>query len=248
VYWNNYSFVGPKGDTGDTGPKGDTGDTGTNGNTILYGSVAPTTEGVNGDFFVNTVTNFLYGPKSGGVWPSGTSLVGPQGVIGPTGPTGAFSPLAAGYFRNTTTVTHTGTLANTKLISIRIPANTFSSGNSFDILTRMQINGSLFTTIFIRAYIHTSDTLGGATVLVNTSMGSGNVFSLIQRNILIKSPTSTLVFNTLPTINLDISVNAYAHTNLNTDWTVDQYIIIAVTLANTSTSIDHLGTFITPRG
>lgn len=176
-----------------------------------------------------------------------TGPTGPIGPTGPTGPTGAFSPLASGYFRNTTTVTHTGTLANTKLISIRIPANTFSAGNSFDILTRMQAT-SHFTTIFIRAYIHTSDTLSGATVLVNTAMASGNLYSLFQRNIVIKSATSTLVFSTTPTLNLDILTNANAHTNLNRDWTVDQYIIIAVTLANTSTSIDHLATFITPRG
>lgn len=84
--------TGPAGLTGDTGPTGPTGaastvpgpagangTNGTNGNTILYGTAVPTTEGVNGDFYIRTTTNFIYGPKAAGVWPSGISLVGPGG-------------------------------------------------------------------------------------------------------------------------------------------------------------------------
>jgi uncharacterized protein (TIGR02145 family) len=49
---------------------------------------------VNGDFYINTTTNELFGPKANGTWPAGVSLVGPQGiqgiqgVAGPTGATG----------------------------------------------------------------------------------------------------------------------------------------------------------------
>lgn len=90
--------AGPEGDpgpTGATGPTGPPGSAGTNGKTILYGTAVPTTEGVDGDFYIRTSTNFIYGPKAAGVWPAGTSLVGPQGIQGiqgiqgPTGPTGA---------------------------------------------------------------------------------------------------------------------------------------------------------------
>jgi hypothetical protein len=58
---------------GDAGPAGATGATGANGadgadgNTVLYGTLAPTTEGVDGDFYIRTSTNYIYGPKSGGV-------------------------------------------------------------------------------------------------------------------------------------------------------------------------------------
>lgn len=69
---------GVKGDTGLTGPAG------ANGNTILYGTAAPTTEGSNGDFYIRTTTNFIYGPKAGGAWPAGTSLIGPAGADGTT--------------------------------------------------------------------------------------------------------------------------------------------------------------------
>jgi hypothetical protein len=58
----------------------------------LYGSVNPTTEGVNGDFYINTSSNYIFGPKASGTWPSGTSLVGPAGATGATGATGAQGP------------------------------------------------------------------------------------------------------------------------------------------------------------
>jgi hypothetical protein len=49
---------------------------------VLNGTVAPTTEGVDGDFFINTTTSTIYGPKTGGVWGAGTSLIGPPGPAG----------------------------------------------------------------------------------------------------------------------------------------------------------------------
>lgn len=73
-------------------PSGDTlpGATpGADGKTILYGTAAPTTEGVDGDFYIRTSTNFIYGPKVGGTWPAGVSLVGPQGPAGADGADGA---------------------------------------------------------------------------------------------------------------------------------------------------------------
>jgi hypothetical protein len=62
---------------------------GADGNAVLYGSVAPTTEGANGNFYIDTSTNYLYGPKVAGVWPAGTSLVGPAGPAGASVPIGA---------------------------------------------------------------------------------------------------------------------------------------------------------------
>ena len=44
---------------------------------------------MNGDFYIRTSTNVIYGPKAGGVWPAGVSLVGPQGATGATGSAGA---------------------------------------------------------------------------------------------------------------------------------------------------------------
>ncbi len=55
------------------------GDPGTNGNTILSGSVDPTDEGVDGDFYLNTATSTLFGPKVSGTWPAGVLLKGADG-------------------------------------------------------------------------------------------------------------------------------------------------------------------------
>jgi hypothetical protein len=49
---------------------------GADGNTVLYGTAAPTTEGVDGNFYIRTTTSFLYGPKAGGTWPAGVSMIG----------------------------------------------------------------------------------------------------------------------------------------------------------------------------
>src|ERR1035437_1066223 len=69
-----------------TGP---TGAAGTNGNTIWNGTSAPSSGlGANGDFYLNTVSSCLYGPKASGAWPTPcTSLIGPQGAAGPQGAT-----------------------------------------------------------------------------------------------------------------------------------------------------------------
>ena len=78
---------------------GPTGSTGAAGLTILNGAVDPTTEGVNGDFYINTVSNKIFGPKATGTWPAGVSLVGPAGSNGTNGTsvlTGAITPTTEG--------------------------------------------------------------------------------------------------------------------------------------------------------
>lgn len=57
-------------------PRGAIGPAGTQ---MIYGVVNPTIEGNDGDTYINTATNYLFGPKAGGVWPAGVSLVGPEG-------------------------------------------------------------------------------------------------------------------------------------------------------------------------
>ena len=93
---------GPKGDKGDTGATGlqgiqgatgatgATGAAGADGKTVSNGTSNPVSStGVNGDFYINTATNTLFGPKANGAWPSGVSLVGPTGATGAQGIQGA---------------------------------------------------------------------------------------------------------------------------------------------------------------
>ncbi len=94
----NCSTVIQKGDIGPQGPQGIQGiqgeqgeqglqgEPGENGRTILSGITAPSVGlGDIGDFYINTATDEIYGPKSGGGWGSPTSLIGPEGPPGPSG-------------------------------------------------------------------------------------------------------------------------------------------------------------------
>ncbi len=73
---------------------------GKSGSPSFYsGSVNPTgSQGQNGDFYLNTSTYTLFGPKTATGWGSGQSLIGPtgttgpQGLAGPQGPTGPTGP------------------------------------------------------------------------------------------------------------------------------------------------------------
>jgi hypothetical protein len=65
------------GPAGAQGTKGDTGATGANGKSILSGPGNPSnlSTGTNGDFYINTSTYTLFGPKTGGNWGAGIALV-----------------------------------------------------------------------------------------------------------------------------------------------------------------------------
>jgi len=56
---------------------------GIDGTSVLNGSVDPASEGKLGDFYVNTASNTIFGPKTESGWGTGVSLVGPQGPMGP---------------------------------------------------------------------------------------------------------------------------------------------------------------------
>ena len=77
-------FRGPQGIQGPAGADGIDGLDGADGRTTLSGTVDPTTEGEDGDFYINTATSVLFGPKNV-TWPSGVSLVGPAGTNGEDG-------------------------------------------------------------------------------------------------------------------------------------------------------------------
>jgi hypothetical protein len=73
---------GARGLRGRAGTDGTNGTNGTNGNTVLNGTGAPSDSlGANGDFYLDTSAETMYGPKANGSWPgSGTSLVGTAGT------------------------------------------------------------------------------------------------------------------------------------------------------------------------
>jgi hypothetical protein len=87
---------GPQGIQGTAGTNGTNGTNGIDGKTIRNGAGVPAgATGVDGDFYIDTVGNNIYGPKTAGAWGAATSIVGPAGATGATGnvgPQGAIGP------------------------------------------------------------------------------------------------------------------------------------------------------------
>lgn len=74
------SITGPSGAAGSTGP------TGATGAALLTVNGAPNGNvGRDGDLAYDVAARTIYGPKAGGSWPAGTS------IVGPTGPTGGIT-------------------------------------------------------------------------------------------------------------------------------------------------------------
>jgi hypothetical protein len=69
---------------------GSGGDAQSSGNTILNGPANPPSSlGNVGDFYINTASKMLFGPKTADGWGLGVSLVGPAGLSGPQGSPGS---------------------------------------------------------------------------------------------------------------------------------------------------------------
>ena len=116
------------------GLPGPQGDAGTNGRTILSGSVNPTTQGDNGDFYINTSTSTLFGPKASGTWPSGVSLIGPQGALVIYSDT---TPFSSNTYTGTFVPAATYSLASSYIAqdgdTIEIDAQGYISGTPFGL-------------------------------------------------------------------------------------------------------------------
>jgi hypothetical protein len=109
------------------GPQGIQGPAGT---TLRYGAGVPGSGvGVDGDFYIDTTNDRLYGPKATGAWPGAyVDLIGPTGPTGPTGSTGPAGPantltvgtVTAGGTGDPAAVTITGT-APSQTVSFVLP-------------------------------------------------------------------------------------------------------------------------------
>jgi hypothetical protein len=87
--WQLMNIDGADGSNGSNGADGQDGQDGNDGSTILSGSVDPTTEGNDGDFYINTTTWQIFGPKFSGAWGSGIDIIGADGTNGTNGSDGA---------------------------------------------------------------------------------------------------------------------------------------------------------------
>ena len=82
---------------------------GADGKTVLSGSTDPGSEtGEDGDFYINTTSWQIFGPKTAGAWGTGTGLIGADGADGATGAAGADGTSAYVYIAYADSDTGTG--------------------------------------------------------------------------------------------------------------------------------------------
>ena len=119
----------------------------------------------------------------------------------------------------------TGTTAITLMKSILIPANTFATGDVVKILNRA-IRSTATGTGINYFYINTTNSLTGAT-LIGTQSASSRFYAM-ERNLYIKSSTISETVDSSTSVSSDNpAVSTSANSNLNIDWSVNQYIISA---------------------
>uniref|UniRef100_UPI004047DDE5 Lcl domain-containing protein n=1 Tax=Algoriphagus sp. TaxID=1872435 RepID=UPI004047DDE5 len=172
-------LTGPTGPAGATGAAGANGTTGADGKTVRNGTSNPVSgTGMDGDFYINTATNTLFGPKANGAWPSGVALVGPtgatgpQGIQGPTGATGAAGPAPAGTGLVTVTngsLQTPGALTGDVTTSAGGLATTIGAGK----VTNSMLAGSIDLTSKVTGALPVANGGTGAATLTGLVKGNG---------------------------------------------------------------------------
>ena len=148
---------------------GPQGTTGPRGSSVLNGSVDPVAgTGVDGDFYINTTSNAIFGPKASGAWGAGTSIGGNSvlnGIVDPTSSNGSNGD----FYINTASKTIFGPKASgawpsgTSIIGPQgSPGSTGSTGPKGDAAATIQV-------------ISTSTGLPGTNAIVTNSGTSSDV-------------------------------------------------------------------------
>jgi hypothetical protein len=137
----------------------------------------------------------------------------------------------------------TGTTANTLTGSILIPAGTIIDlpGTTAE-LTARAIKTGVNNTAILRIYINTTSSLSGATLLATGGApGATDLFQQLERTMFIgKSPINTKVAPPTSPLFSDNGRSTTAESSIVIDWSVPQYIILAV--QNASTLDTSIGT------
>lgn len=138
-----------------------------------------------------------------------------------------------------TSVTGTAiTISDSKLIV----ANSLTAGDILEVncgFSKLVVTANLS----IRLYINTSNSLTGATQLGIYTTTATLFAGCLGRIFYIKSATNTDSFSTTTAAFNPDSANSSVTTSLNIDWTVSQYLIIAIS-HSAGTSNNSFSTFL----
>lgn len=127
----------------------------------------------------------------------------------------------------------TGVTTNEKTGSVLIPANTvdnnIATGNAIDIVARAVKTG-IAGTLNVRIYVNTTDSLSGATLIGSSpSASTPTLYVQISRTAFVgKAPIGTKLLQVGGQAYDDITNFTGAEGSVAIDWTVNQYLILAV--------------------
>ena len=122
------------------------------------------------------------------------------------------------------------TLVETITSSNLISANTVAVGDILTLFARVKRTTTTGTILTTKVYLNTSLSLIGATLIATVSSGTTVNGIDFGRIFVVKSATNTQGFNASTYTNFARYSNPTDLTNSNIDWTVNQYLIISITL------------------
>lgn len=128
----------------------------------------------------------------------------------------------------------TGTTVSTLTTSVLIPANTVTTGDILYIKTRVRKTGTAGT-LTTRMYINTSAAIGGSLIATSASAAATTLMFQYSRSLAVKSTTNTESMAGNLNVNADdnTAVTTAVSAN-NIDWTVNQYLVVAVQNGSTA--------------
>jgi len=134
--------------------------------------------------------------------------------------------------------THTGNTNNTLVYSKLITANTIGTGDGLQFSTKFTKPSGSAANPTVRIYVNTSASLSGATLLATylTTNLNGRFF-LVERTANVDGATTNFIAAGPGALTDSATLSVNAPSEISIDWTVDQYIIVAIQLGNAADSI-----------
>lgn len=160
-------------------------------------------------------------------------------VLSPTGATfnvplyGNGNQLNNCLVKNNTTVSLTGTLVETILYSVLIPAGTFQANDDFEVYLRF-FGTNTATAKIVRVYFNNTNDLVTPILLArNQGTTSSAGGTSLHRNLIFKnSVTNQEILSSATNYNTDFNVTSTSLNTLSIDFTIDQYFIVTGQLAD----------------
>ena len=165
---------------------------------------------------------------------TGISLSGTN----PITTSGTITVATSGVTINKQTVTDgtavTGTTVSTFTSSVLIPANTVTTGDILYVKTRVRKTGTAGILV-TRMYVNTSAAIGGSLVGTSGTSAATSLYFQYTRTLAVKSATNTETMAGNGNVNADDNTSlTVAVSTSNINWTVDQYLVIAVQNGSTA--------------